>query len=120
NALSGPNLGIPGAPDSGSMGQALSRAGGFTGQDVASALNQSPGGATIFQSPTEGQMFILKTQSASPLSATELDAHLVEAQMNGFSSSDAFVHTLSQKGYAVYERPWGEMGEAFVKRAAVI
>lgn len=119
-ALSGPNLGIPGSPEGGSMGQALSRAGGFTGQDVASALNQSPGGATIFQSPTEGQMFILKTQSASPLSAGELDAHLVEAQMNGFSSSDAFVHTLSQKGYAVYERPWGEMGEAFVKRAAVI
>ncbi|HRI65192.1 MAG TPA: type VI secretion system tip protein TssI/VgrG [Polyangium sp.] len=119
-ALTAPNLGAPAAPDAGSMGQVLSRAGGFTGQDVASTLNQSPGGATIFQSPGEGQMFILKTQSASPLSAGELDAHLVEAQMNGFSSSDAFVHTLSQKGYAVYERPWGEMGEAFVKRAAVI
>lgn len=122
-AISGPNLGVPGvpgAPDAGSMGQVLSRGGGFTGQDVASALNTNSGGATIFQSPGEGQMFILKTQSASPLSAGELDAHLVEAQMNGFSSGDAFVHTLSQKGYAVYERPWGEMAEAFVKRAAVI
>lgn len=121
--LSGPNLGIPGAPgspDAGSLGQVLSRGGGFTGQDVASALNQGNPGATIFQSPGEGQMFILKTQNASPLSAGELDAHLIEAQMNGFSSNDAFVHTLSQKGYAVYERPWGEMGEAFVKRAAVI
>jgi type VI secretion system secreted protein VgrG len=120
-AISGPNLGgLPGAPDAGSMGQVLSRSGGFTGQDVASALNQSPGGATIFQSPGEGQMFILKTQNASPLSAGELNAHLVEAQMNGFSSGDAFVHTLSQKGYAVYERPWGEMAEAFVKRSAVV
>ncbi|MBK9264429.1 MAG: type VI secretion system tip protein VgrG [Polyangiaceae bacterium] len=119
-AISGPNVGIPGAPDSGSMGQMLSRAGGFTGDDVAQALNQSSGGATIFQSPSEGQMFILKTQNASPLSAGELNAHLVEAQMNGFSSGDAFVHTLSQKGYAVYERPWGELGEAFVKRSAVI
>lgn len=119
-ALAGPNVSVPGAPDAGSLGQVLSRSGGFTGQDVASALNQNAGGATIFQSPGEGQMFILKTQGASPLSAGELDAHLIEAQMNGFSSNDAFVHTLTQKGYAVYERPWGEMGEAFVKRAAVI
>ncbi len=119
-ALSAPGVNIPGAPDVGSMGQTLSRAGGFTGQDVAGALNQGSGGATIFQSPGEGQLFVLKTQNASPLAAGELDAHLVEAQMNGFSSSDAFIHTLSQKGYAVYERPWGELGEAFVKRSAVI
>jgi hypothetical protein len=40
--------------------------------------------------------------------------------MNGYSSSDAFVETLTKKGYVVYERPWGELGEAFVKRAAVL
>jgi hypothetical protein len=40
--------------------------------------------------------------------------------MSGFSSNDAFVHTLPKNGYAVYERPWGEMAEAFVKRAAVV
>jgi len=100
--------------------QVFSRAGGFTGNDVASAVNGSNGGATIFQSPGEGQMFIMKTQGAAPLSGHEVEAHLVEAQMNGFTSNDAFVHTLSQKGYVVYERPWGELAEAFVKRTAVI
>ncbi|MDI1449968.1 type VI secretion system tip protein TssI/VgrG [Polyangium sp. 6x1] len=122
NALSGPqfNVGQSATPDGGSLGQLFSRAGGFTGDDVASAINGGSKGATILQSPGEGQLFVMKTQSAMPVSGAELEANLVEAQMNGFSSSDAFVHTLTKKGYVVYERPWGELAEAFVKRAAVI
>jgi len=120
--IAGPQLSLGGAqaPEGGSLGQIVSRAGGFTGQDVASALENGSNGATIFQSPGEGQLFVMKTQGAMPVSGGELEAHLVEAQMNGFSSNDAFVHTLSQKGYVVYERPWGELAEAFVKRSAVI
>ncbi len=111
NAIAGPQ---------GHLGQIVSRAGGFSGDDVAGALNSGSNGATILQSPGEGQLFVMKTQGAMPVSGGELEAHLVEAQMNGFSSNDAFVHTLTQKGYVVYERPWGELAEAFVKRAAVI
>jgi type VI secretion system secreted protein VgrG len=126
SAIAGPqvNLGALGgggasaAPD-GSLGQIFSRSGGFTGNDVASAVNAN-NGATVFQSPGEGQLLVMKTANAAPLQGEELSAHLVEAQMNGYSSSDAFVETLTRKGYVVYERPWGELSEAFVKRAAVL
>jgi type VI secretion system secreted protein VgrG len=102
----------------GAMGQIYSRAGGFTGQDVASAVNGAKG-ATVFQSPGEGQLFVVKTQAALPLDGKEVSAHLVDAQMSGVHTTDAFIESLSQKGYVVYERPWGALGEAFVKRAVL-
>ncbi|NUQ77980.1 MAG: hypothetical protein HUU21_30980, partial [Polyangiaceae bacterium] len=102
----------------GALGQIYSRAGGFTGNDVASAVNGS-NGATVFQSPGEGQLFVVKTQGALPLDGKEVGAHLVDAQMGGVSTTDAFVESLTQKGYVVYERPWNSLGEAFVKRAVL-
>jgi type VI secretion system secreted protein VgrG len=108
-----------GAKDAGgAIGQIFSRGGGFTGQDVASAVNAS-NGATVFQSPGEGQLFIVKTQGALPLDGKEVSAHLVDAQMGGVRTSDAFAESLTQKGYVVYERPWRALGEAFVKRAVL-
>jgi phage-related protein len=103
---------------SGAIGQIFSRAGGFTGQDVASAVNGSSG-ATVIQSPGEGQLFVVKTQGALPLDGKEVSAHLVDAQMSGVHTTDAFVESLTQKGYVVYERPWDALGEAFVKRAVL-
>jgi hypothetical protein len=119
-ALQGPGLsGGGGAQEAGgSIGQIFSRAGGFTGQDVAGAVNGSSG-ATVFQSPGEGQLFVLKTQGALPLDGKEVSAHLVDAQMSGVHTTDAFIESLTQKGYVVYERPWGAAGEAFVKRAVL-
>jgi type VI secretion system secreted protein VgrG len=119
-ALQGPGLSGGGGVQEagGSIGQIFSRAGGFTGQDVAGAVNGSSG-ATVFQSPGEGQLFVLKTQGASPLDGREVSAHLVDAQMSGVHTTDAFIESLTQKGYVVYERPWGAAGEAFVKRAVL-
>lgn len=119
SALSGGGGGAGAAPEaSGAIGQIYSRAGGFTGPDVASAVNGSSG-ATVFQSPGEGQLFVVKTQAALPLDGKEVGAHLVDAQMSGVTTTDAFVESLSQKGYVVYERPWNALGEAFVKRAVL-
>jgi type VI secretion system secreted protein VgrG len=116
---SGSGGGAGGAKDAGgTIGQIFSRGGGFTGQDVASAVNGS-NGATVFQSPGEGQLFVMKTQGALPLDGREVSAQLVDAQMNGVGTNDAFAESLTQKGYVVYERPWRALGEAFVKRAVL-
>ena len=98
-------------------GRFVSRSGGFTGNDVAGALNNG-NGTTIFQSPGEGQLLVMKGQGATPISPSELSSHLVDSQMNGVPTGDAFAEVLGKKGYVVYERPWGEFGEAFVKKGA--
>jgi hypothetical protein len=103
------------APSAIAQSAIVTRAGGFGGEGMAQAINATSG-ATFLQSPSEGQLMIVRTQSSLPLSPSEVSSQVVDHQMNGLSSSDAFASVLKQKGYAVYERPWeGDRSEFLLK-----
>ncbi|MFO0759148.1 MAG: type VI secretion system tip protein TssI/VgrG [Byssovorax sp.] len=96
----------------------VTRAGGFGGEGLAMAVNGTAG-ATFLQSPSEGQLMILRTQAATPLTPSLVSSQVVDHQMNGLSSSDAFAAVLKQNGYAVYERPFHADGAEFLKKAVL-
>jgi type VI secretion system secreted protein VgrG len=121
NAAQGANgaaAGAPAAPGAISQSAIVTRAGGFGGEGMATAINGTSG-ATFLQSPSEGQLMVVRTQSSLPLSPAEVSAKVVDQQMNGLSSSDAFAAVLKQKGYAIYERPWEADGGEFLLKAVL-
>jgi type VI secretion system secreted protein VgrG len=95
----------------------VTKPGALGGESVAKAVNGT-GGATFLQSPNEGQLMIMRTQASIPLSSQQLTTNVVEHQMNGMSSSDAFAAVLKEHGYAVYERPWDSAGQ-FIQKAVL-
>ena len=97
----------------------VTRAGGFGGEGIANAVNGNTG-ATFLQSPSEGQLMVMRTQASVPLSPAEISAKVVDHQMNGLSAGDAFAGALRDRGYVVYERPWdSEAGGEFLKKAVL-
>ena len=96
----------------------VTRPGGFGGDSVARAVNGTEG-ATFLQSPSEGQLMVLRTQASVPISPSLLTSHVVEHQMNGMPSSDAFAAVLKDHGYAVYERPWDSTAGEFLQKAVL-
>ena len=97
----------------------VTRAGGFGGEGMARAVNGNTG-ATFLQSPSEGQLMVMRTQASLPLSPADISARVVDHQMNGLSAGDAFAGTLRDHGYVLYERPWdSEAGGEFLKKAVL-
>jgi hypothetical protein len=96
----------------------VTRPGGFGGDSVARAVNGSQG-ATFLQSPNEGQLMVLRTQASVPISPSVMTSHVVEHQMEGMPSSDAFAAVLKDHGYAVYERPWESTAGEFLQKAVL-
>ena len=97
----------------------VTRAGGFGGGGIANAVNGNTG-ATFLQSPSEGQLMVMRTQASLPLSPAEMSARVVDHQMNGLSAGDAFAGALRDHGYVLYERPWdSELGGEFLKKAVL-
>ena len=96
----------------------VTRSGGFGAPSVAQAVNDTPG-ATFLQSPNEGQLMIVRTQAARAISPEHLSAGVVEHQMSGMPSSDAFTAVLTDHGYAVYERPWDSVSGQFLQKAVL-
>jgi type VI secretion system secreted protein VgrG len=97
----------------------VTRAGGFGGEGIANAVNGNTG-ATFLQSPSEGQLMVMRTQASMPLSPADISAKIVDHQMNGLSAGDAFAGALRDHGYVLYERPWdSEAGGEFLKKAVL-
>lgn len=97
----------------------VTRAGGFGGEGMARAVNGNTG-ATFLQSPSEGQLMVMRTQASLPLSPADISARVVDHQMNGLSTGDAFAGALRDHGYVLYERPWdSEAGGEFLKKAVL-
>ena len=97
----------------------VTRAGGFGGEGIANAVNSNTG-ATFLQSPSEGQLMVMRTQASMPISPAEMSARVVDHQMNGLSAGDAFAGALRDHGYVLYERPWdSELGGEFLKKAVL-
>jgi type VI secretion system secreted protein VgrG len=96
----------------------VTRPGGFGGDSVARAVNGTEG-ATFLQSPNEGQLMVLRTRASVPISPSVLTSHVVEHQMEGMPSSDAFAAVLKEHGYAVYERPWESASGEFLQKAVL-
>jgi type VI secretion system secreted protein VgrG len=94
----------------------VTKPGALGGASVARAINGNQG-ATFLQSPNEGQLMVLRTQGAAPLAPEQLTSGVVEHQMSGLSSSDAFAAALRDHGYVVYERPWESASGAFLQKA---
>jgi hypothetical protein len=109
----------PPNPAAQAQGTILTRSGGLGADGVANAVNGSPGQATFLQTPNEGQLMVVPTQAARPVSAPALSAQVVEHQMGGMHSSDAFAQALQDQGYAVYERPWDAVGGQFLQKAVL-
>jgi hypothetical protein len=106
------------APQAAPESVMVTRAGGFSAPGVAHAVNGTKG-ATFLQSPNEGQLMIVPTQASRPVAPDLLSAQVVDHQMGGMPSSDAFAAVLKDHGYAVYERPWDSVSGAFVQKAAL-
>jgi type VI secretion system secreted protein VgrG len=96
----------------------VTKSGAFGAGSVAHAVNGTQG-ATFLQSPSEGQLMIVPTHAARPVAADVLSAHVVEHQMSGMPSGDAFTKVLEEHGYAVYERPWDSVSGQFIQKAAL-
>jgi hypothetical protein len=106
-------------PNPAAQGTILTRSGGLGADGVANAVNGSPGQATFLQTPNEGQLMIVPTQAARPVAGPALSAQVVEHQMGGMPSSDAFAAALQDHGYAVYERPWDAVSGQFLQKAVL-
>jgi type VI secretion system secreted protein VgrG len=101
-------------------GTIVTRSGAFGADSVARAVNgNGPHGATFLQSPNEGQLMVVPTQAARPIPAHVLRAEVVEHQMSGMPSSDAYAAALKDHGYAVYERPWDSLSGEFLQKAVL-
>jgi type VI secretion system secreted protein VgrG len=112
-------LASSGAAASAPQSAIVTRAGGFGGEGMAQAINSNTG-ATFLQSPSEGQLMVMRTQASLPLSPADISARVVDHQMNGLSTGDAFAGALRDHGYVLYERPWdSEAGGEFLKKAVL-
>jgi type VI secretion system secreted protein VgrG len=110
----GAPLSAAAAPKSG----ILTKPGALGSESVARTINTNSG-ASYLQSPTNGQMMVMRTQASSQISSSQLSSTVVEHQMNGMSSTDALAAALQQHGYAVYERPWDGIGSDFIRKAVL-
>ena len=99
----------------------VTRAGGFSPDGLADAVNAANTAKTpvLLQSPSEGQLLVLRTQNAAALSPDEFTRTFVDAQMDGMPPSDAYASALQAKGYLVYERPWDGWLVTFLKKAVL-
>lgn len=104
-----------GAKGGGHGGLVVARGGGLAAQDVAAVVR--PGQLGFLQSPSEGQLMVIPTETAVPLSESVTKAEFVEAQLAGHSQNSAMNNVLRANGYAVYERPWGDWSGPFVQAA---
>lgn len=98
---------------------AMTRSGGFGGDEIGRAVNDTHG-ATFLQSPTEGQLMVVRTAGARELDPAALGSEVVDAQMEGQPVSASVARRLGNEGYAVYERPWGNFEGDFVKVATTV
>ncbi|MFT3764692.1 MAG: type VI secretion system tip protein TssI/VgrG [Minicystis sp.] len=105
---------LPAAPQS----AIVTKSGALGADSVARSVNGSTG-ATFLQSPNEGQLMIVPTQAARPVAPEVLSAQVVEHQMGGMPSSDAFAAVLKEHGYVVYERPWDSISGQFIQKAVL-
>ena len=60
---------------------------------------------------------VVPSQTAAPLNQSALSSSMVDAQMAGRPVQQALSDNLTQNGYAVYERPWGDFAGDFVRVA---
>jgi hypothetical protein len=104
-----------GASSDAEVGQAFARRGGLAPGDVASTVH--PGGMSVLQTPQDGQLMVVASQSATPLEPDALTRAAVDAQMAGRPAAQGMSDALAQQGYAVYERPWGDFLGKFVRVA---
>ena len=77
----------------------------------------SPTNVGFLQSPSEGQLMVVPTDGATTLNEAELSSAMVEAQMQGKPVSGVVSQTLGTRGYAVYQRAWGDFWGEFVRVA---
>lgn len=96
----------------------VSRNGGLASHDFTTAVG--PQSVGFFQSPSEGQMMVIPTEQAAPLSEAMMTTHLVDAQLAGTPASSAVSDVLQANGYAVYQRPWGDWSGPFVQAASQV
>jgi type VI secretion system secreted protein VgrG len=115
-ALSGATSGDPLAGST-----VVTRAGGFSPDGLAGAVNAAGSAQTpvLLQSPSEGQLLVLRTAKAAPLSNEDFTRAFVDAQMDGLPPSDAYASALQARGYVVYERPWDGWLQTFLKKAVL-
>jgi hypothetical protein len=93
----------------------LTRTGGLSATDVAGTVR--PSNVAFLQTPGEGQLMVVPTETAAALSEAELGSAMVDAQMQGRPVSSAVSEVLGQRGYAVYERAWGDFWGELVRVA---
>jgi len=96
----------------------VTRSGGFTPGSVVDVVNgtQTP---ALLQSPSDGQLLVLRTQQSQPLSAQDFTKTFVDHQMDGLPPSDAYTAALQSKGYLVYERPWDGWLQTLIKKVVL-
>ena len=97
-------------------GQALSRRGGLAGNDVSDVVSSTD--VSFLQSPGDGQLMVVPTDTASALDSAKVSAAMVEGQMNGTNVSTSLAGSLQESGYAVYSRGWGDWVGEFVQVAS--
>jgi hypothetical protein len=103
------------ALQSGAGSVMLTRTGGLSATDVAGTVR--PSNVAFLQTPGEGQLMVVPTETAAALSEAELGSAMVDAQMQGRPVSSAVSEVLGQRGYAVYERAWGDFWGELVRVA---
>jgi type VI secretion system secreted protein VgrG len=96
----------------------VTRGGGFTPDSLVHAVNGADT-PTLLQSPSEGQLLVLRTAQSAPLDSHAFTNAFVDAQMDGLGSSDAFTAALQAKGYLVYERPWDSWLTTLLKKVVL-
>jgi hypothetical protein len=95
--------------------QALSRAGGLAPEDVYETVSHDS--LSFLQTPGEGQLMVVPTEGAQAIDNARLSSAMVDAQMDGVPVGDAVSQTLSDSGYVVYQRGWGDYVGEFVQAA---
>jgi hypothetical protein len=93
----------------------LTRMGGLVAEDVAGTV--SPSQVGFLQTPTEGQLMVVPSDRAAQLSPAEVQSTMLDAQMDGRPVKSAVSGLLAERGYAVYERAWGDFWSEFVRVA---
>ncbi|MEZ4295259.1 MAG: type VI secretion system tip protein TssI/VgrG [Polyangiaceae bacterium] len=111
-----------GAPKNPLLGSTVvTRAGGFSPTSLADAVNAAQAAETpvLLQSPSEGQLLVVRTQKAAALSPDDFTRAFVDHQMDGLPPSDAYAAALQANGYLVYERPWDGWLVSMLKKAVL-
>jgi hypothetical protein len=91
----------------------LTRMGGLVAEDIAGTV--SPSQVGFLQTPAEGQLMVVPSDRAAALSPAEVQSTMLDAQMDGRPVKSAVSGLLAERGYAVYERPWGDFWSEFVR-----